>query len=235
MAILIKEDPSCYASARQQQVLGILSGTEIITNNFFLTGGTALSVFYLHHRSSEDIDLFSLEFNRLNEVDILLKRIFNQDAVLVQSSPDFFSYLINDVKVDFIHDHLSIKEERPSVRIESGEKICVDTIENISSNKLAAIASRYEPKDLVDFYFISKGLWKGSRDENFNACYEMARQKEVLLDDPAMTAYQIEELLNMVISEKENILPLMKKNIDWALFEKELRYYINRVYAMEKW
>ena len=28
---------------------------------FFLTGGTALAEFYLHHRFSEDIDLFTLD------------------------------------------------------------------------------------------------------------------------------------------------------------------------------
>ena len=46
MEILIKEDTSCYASGVQKKVLGVMSGIDIIANNFFLTGGTALSVFY---------------------------------------------------------------------------------------------------------------------------------------------------------------------------------------------
>jgi predicted nucleotidyltransferase component of viral defense system len=31
------------------------------TQAFFLTGGTALSAFYLHHRYSQDIDLFTVQ------------------------------------------------------------------------------------------------------------------------------------------------------------------------------
>jgi len=59
MEILPKEDVACYASEVQRDILARLSKIQIITENFFITGGTALSVFYLHHRVSEDIDLFS--------------------------------------------------------------------------------------------------------------------------------------------------------------------------------
>ena len=44
MAIVVKEDVSCYASDTQQNTLGIISGIDIITQRFFITGGTALSV-----------------------------------------------------------------------------------------------------------------------------------------------------------------------------------------------
>ncbi|MEX0681616.1 MAG: nucleotidyl transferase AbiEii/AbiGii toxin family protein, partial [Balneolales bacterium] len=40
----------------QDKVLSVLSG-EI--PDFYLTGGTALSRFYLHHRFSEDLDFFA--------------------------------------------------------------------------------------------------------------------------------------------------------------------------------
>ncbi len=36
-----------------------MGNIEIITNNFYLTGRTALAEFYLHHRYSEDLDFFS--------------------------------------------------------------------------------------------------------------------------------------------------------------------------------
>ena len=69
---MIKEDTSCYASGIQKEVLGVMSGIDMIAKNFFLTGGTALSVFYFHHRSSEDIDFFSTNFRELNIVDVTL-------------------------------------------------------------------------------------------------------------------------------------------------------------------
>lgn len=235
MEILIKEDVSCYASEAQQDVLGIISGIDIIAEKFFITGGTALSVFYLHHRASEDIDFFSTEFRELNISDATLKRIFKNDLTLIQSSSEFYSYLIKEVKVDFVFDPLSMIKKRPLVSLILGEEILIDTLDNISSNKLSAIASRFEAKDIIDFYFISKTVWKGSKENSFLTCYNMARKKEALLDDPAMTAYQIEELLNQVLSEKGRVLPLMRMEIDWDSFEKDIRFYIDLTYSMQQW
>ncbi len=41
----------------QRQVLDILAKNSKFTS-FYLTGGTALSEYYLHHRLSEDLDFF---------------------------------------------------------------------------------------------------------------------------------------------------------------------------------
>lgn len=46
-------------SKNQQDVLSILSKESVVIDNFYLTGGTALAEFYLHHRQSEDLDFFS--------------------------------------------------------------------------------------------------------------------------------------------------------------------------------
>jgi len=65
----LKEDKAYYASARHREVLqGLLAHPEI-ERSFFLTGGTALSVFYLHHRVSDVPDLFTLEPMSLSELD----------------------------------------------------------------------------------------------------------------------------------------------------------------------
>jgi hypothetical protein len=53
----------------QQLLLGRIVSSSEITNNFYLTGGTALSEFYFRHRLSEDFDLFSE--HALIEKDIL--------------------------------------------------------------------------------------------------------------------------------------------------------------------
>lgn len=62
------EKTDCYAKKEQRKILLHLSRYDTIRENFFLTGGTALSVFYLHHRYSKDIDLFSViqpQFERI--------------------------------------------------------------------------------------------------------------------------------------------------------------------------
>jgi hypothetical protein len=235
MEIVVKEVSSCYASESQQKVLGLLSEVDDISREFFLTGGTALSVFYLHHRSSEDIDFCSTKFRDLQLIDEKLRRLFKDDFALIQSSPDSYSYLIKDVKVDLIFDPLSFVQSRPAARLKTGKEIYIDTLDNISSNKLSAVVSRYEVKDMVDLYFIGELLWEDSKEENFLACYEKARKKEALLDDPAMAAYQMEELLERMLAEKEKALPPMKSKVNWESFEKALRFYVNLIYRMHKW
>jgi predicted nucleotidyltransferase component of viral defense system len=235
MDIAVKEDTSCYASEQQRQVLGLLSRIDDLSREFFLTGGTALSVFYLHHRSSEDVDFFSTTFRDLGSMDEMVRRVFSDDVTLIQSSPDSCSYLIKDVKVDLIFDPLSFDQPRPIAHLQNGKRIFIDTLDNISSNKLSAVVSRYEAKDIVDFYFISERVWRDAKKESFQACYEKARKKEALLDDPSMAAYQMEELLNRVLSEKEKILPPMKSKIPWESFEGTLRFYVELIYRMQEW
>jgi hypothetical protein len=50
------ENTDCYVKSEQRELLFRLFEHEAIDDSFFLTGGTALSVFYLHHRTSIDID-----------------------------------------------------------------------------------------------------------------------------------------------------------------------------------
>ncbi len=235
MGMQIREDKSCYASQVQQEVLGDMSGLGLLRENFFMTGGTALAVFYIHHRTSEDLDFFSLQFQDLGTIDSGLKRIFKQDLSLIQSSSDFFSYLIRGIKVDIVFDPLSTLEKRPLVGLQPGKEIFIDTLNNIVSNKLSAAVSRSEVKDLIDLYFIGHFVWEDNKEKAFLSCYEMAKKKEALFDDPAMAAVQIEELFIRVLQEKERALPPMKKEIDWASFEEDIGSYITILYQMEKW
>lgn len=235
METWIKEDTSCYASSAQRELLGNIGDIEVIGREFFITGGTPLSVFYLHHRTSDDLDFFSAGFNDLSSIDIILRRVFKRNLTLIQSSRDFLSYLINNVKIDFVFDPLSSHGKRARHQLSSGQRIQIDSVENIGFNKLSAITSRYEPKDLVDFYFISEIVWKGAEKENFLNCYDEARKREALLDDPAMAAYQFEQLLERVLAEREDALPTMKKKIDWSLFERICRKFIDLMYRMQKW
>jgi len=43
----------------QEQILTIIADEPYFSKTFYMTGGTALSAFYYHHRESEDIDLFT--------------------------------------------------------------------------------------------------------------------------------------------------------------------------------
>ena len=43
----------------QQTIFHEVGRNEFLRQNFYFTGGTALSAFYLHHRYSDDLDFFS--------------------------------------------------------------------------------------------------------------------------------------------------------------------------------
>ena len=235
METLPKEDVSCYTSVAQQEVLSRISELDVISKNFFMTGGTTLAVFYLHHRLSEDIDLFSIHYNDLNPIDVALGRIFRNDLATMQSSSGFSSYLIKGVKVDIVFDPLSIPVERPAVHLKTGNIIVVDTMGNIASNKLSAVVSRTEAKDMIDLYFIASTVWADDKKEKFLKCYDQARKKEALFDDPATASYQMEELFRRVLREKEACLPPLKKPVHWPSFEEDMRFYIDILYHMEEW
>ena len=63
-----------YKLTKKQQLLLELVAKSNLVNIFYLTGGTALSAFYLKHRFSEDLDFFSeQEFDQL-EITTFFKK-----------------------------------------------------------------------------------------------------------------------------------------------------------------
>ena len=234
MEIRVRENSNCYMSKIQQRLLYELAGMRLINDHFFLTGGTALSVFYLYHRTSEDLDFFTINYAELANVSDMLKRTYQDNLSLIQSSPMFLSYLINGVKVDFVIDPMSETTEPYDYTLKAGKTLKLDLIDNISSNKLTAMVSRFEIKDIVDFYYISKDFWNHS-GKRFLECYESARKKEALLDDPAATAYQLEQSLAFAKSKKDTLAPVMKQHIEWDNLESVITNYIQMIYKLQQW
>lgn len=205
----LREDRSCYASAIQREVLLQLATNSVVKENFFLTGGSALSVFYLHHRASEDLDFFSVDKVELSSISFWIRTEWPYEHTIIRSSPQFLSLLVREVKVDFVIDPLSEKAKRERFSLESDHSLMVDTIENITSNKLCTLVSRMEPKDFVDFYFLFNDVPKLKIEE----VYAEAKRKEALLDDPPTAAYQLEEGIRFLKDHKE-LIPPLKKGLD---------------------
>ena len=146
-----------------------------VSQAFFLTGGTALAAFYLHHRLSVDIDLFTLDDLALSEAARILPSLVAElgwDIRQARHTEYFHRYLLEDVEggvlqTDLVRDFGPQFGERRQVG-----HIIVDSLENIAANKLTAILARSEPKDFVDLYFIlHSGL-------SFEQVFEMGRQKD---------------------------------------------------------
>jgi len=136
----------------QNEVLEIVFRVE---DEFYLTGGTALSRFYQEKRYSDDLDFFTNSSTRFNfavkNILVELSKEFTVETEL--DSRDFVRIEINGLlQVDFVNDRVPRYKE--PIVLENGYKI--DTIENILSNKITAVIGRDNPKDIFDIYLISK-------------------------------------------------------------------------------
>lgn len=123
---------------------------------FYLTGGTALSRFMLHHRYSEDLDLFvNRDTNFRQEVEKVLVAVKQSGYLEVTTrGEDFLRVIVSHnnvpLKLEFIND-VSYRVGMPA-RHSLG--FLMDTWENILTNKISAL-SRQAAKDVVDILFIA--------------------------------------------------------------------------------
>jgi hypothetical protein len=127
------------------------------SKDFFLTGGTALAEFYLNHRRSEDLDLFTVKAEALelagSQVDEISKGIGGSLSPGVKSLDFRPIYLTRSsepvLKIDLV------REVGPQFGVhQKFGKVIVDSELNIAVNKVTALFSRAAGKDFVDLYFL---------------------------------------------------------------------------------
>jgi hypothetical protein len=226
---ILQENKKGYASQNQREVLIQLAGHPIIQGDFFLTGGTALSVFYLGHRVSEDLDLFATDPLDLSEIDFWIKSQWPGQSVKIKEGPYFLSLLIREVKVDLVIDPLSVREERPIIIFENGSSLGVDTLSNIVTNKFCTIVSRMEPKDFIDFYLILQN----SPGFEIKDLYHKSLRKDAIFDDPPTVAYQIENGITF-IQENPSLWPQTYIPVDRQAFFEFYKKIALWIYGLVK-
>lgn len=126
---------------------------------FFLTGGAALAGFFLKHRETSDLDLFTVNDGAVREAEGKLARIAAERDLrfeIRRSAPDFTRVALTDasegVVVDLVRDRAP--QYRASKPIIDGVR--VDPLEEIFVNKINTLVSRQEERDLVDLLFIER-------------------------------------------------------------------------------
>lgn len=193
-------------------VLQKIGQIKFLTDNFYLTGGTALAAFYLHHRLSEDLDFFSeKEFDILN-LDIFFNQLKKELGIL---KIDFQqSYNRNLFFLQFKDDVLKTEFTFfPFKRIENGFKennIEIDGILDIAVNKLFTIYQRTKARDYIDLYFIC--------EENGFSIDDLIKKARIKFDwhiDPIQLGTQF------IKSKEADDLPKMIKKInnkEWQNF-----------------
>ncbi len=143
---------------------------------FYLGAGTALAAFYLHHRHSEDLDLFTLDQDlNFDEANAEIQKIARQLSLVLKhhvSTPTFLQFIFetpqnNALKVDIIREipvHFG--------EIQDFDGINVDSLENIAVGKLLSIYGRFDGKDFIDLYFLIK-----EKGFDFDTLLEQVKEK----------------------------------------------------------
>lgn len=156
---------------------------------FFLTGGAALVGFYLHHRETLDLDLFTTEDNLEDGEAALLAAAQEVGGTVerLRTSTSFRRFLVRrgpeSVVADIARDLApQIDSEKPVL-----DGIRIDSTREIMANKLCTLLSRGELRDLVDV----KALEEAGLDVVEHL--ELAARKDAGLT-PAQLAWVLSQL-----------------------------------------
>lgn len=161
---------------KQVQILKVLGKD---TGNFALSGGTALELYYLRHRFSADLDLFSPKYD-IKEIEKLVQEFKKATGDAIKFHTEFIApgrarvrfYEVaitgynRPLKIDFVEDVVS---KNPAIKNFKG--VPVYSVENIYLQKIFAITGtvlshddigreitqgRRQARDVFDIYMLSK-------------------------------------------------------------------------------
>jgi predicted nucleotidyltransferase component of viral defense system len=168
----------------QQQVLVALFDSGLAEREYYLTGGTALSTFYLQHRYSDDLDLFTRKRGLLEEDFRHCSAMLTLMGIVVASQDTTEDYARLFVYPEDQRDaalKIEFARDVPAMMAlpETHDQIVVDSFEDIAVNKVCTILSRtFESKDFCDLFFILNE----SRYE-LDYLISRAREKEAAFDE----------------------------------------------------
>jgi len=177
-------------------------------DQFYLAGGTALSEYYLGHRLSYDLDIFSGTDRLIQPTSFQVEKMCAANNIpikVVRRFATFVEFLVGEgeesFKVDMALD--SPFRLEPTLLSETG--VQVNNYTDLRADKILAYFGRSEPRDAVDVYFILQ-------NESLETLMEQAAQKDTGFD-----AYWFAIALNRVEKfpdELENWPVKMLKPID---------------------
>ena len=172
-------------------------------------------MFYLDHRLSYDLDLFttqSVDSQQLRNQLLRLAGAIGANCESLQTTPDFHRFILRrgDERevLDFVVDRIpqidDVKERIGGIR--------VDTLTEIIANKWAALIGRMELKDLIDLFFIER--------EGHDVLSHLASAAR---KDAGFEAATLSHLLNSVRLDSEPKVMIIKLDLD------EFRAFVERI------
>jgi hypothetical protein len=154
---------------------------------FYLTGGTALTEFYLGHRLSFDLDLFTSDQELIIPTSFQIQTLgvaSGFEITVIRRFASFVEFVISrgdeSLKVDLALD----SPFRFSPPIDSEIGVWVNDLQDLQIDKLLAYYGRAEPRDAVDLFFIFQ-------QNSVSRLLQLAAQK-----DPGFDLYWFAVALN---------------------------------------
>ena len=126
---------------------------------FFLTGGAALAGFYLGHRTTDDLDLFTPQAAAFERGRFVLGDVataIGGELQIRQDAPGFSRLVLTRGGEGLVID--LVRDTTPQLHPDKLERdnIVVDPADEILANKLGALVGRAEERDLVDVMFLER-------------------------------------------------------------------------------
>lgn len=156
---------------------------------FFLTGGAALAGYYLGHRFTDDLDLFSPP---IESMELAVQRLRRATATVggiveaVQEAPEFRRFIVRRAEemtlVDLVIDRApQLIADKPLIG-----QVRIDSEREIAANKVTAMLGRTAPRDLVDLFALL------DRGHTLEEALADARTKDAAAD-PATLAWVLSQ------------------------------------------
>lgn len=180
-------------------------------NNFYLVGGTALSLYYGHRRSI-DIDLFStVNFNNEDIVPVLEKKFPAFSYRNIKNPIGLFG-MVDNIKVDFVKHHHHPLIEKPLLI----DGIRMLSPKEIMAMKIAALLKRAVKKD---FWDISELLKHFTVQDCISAYSEKYPSQQLLISIPYALTYFTEA--------EESEEPVSLQGQTWTSVKKNIQQKVN--------
>lgn len=120
----------------------------VLLQNFYLTGGTGLSL-QIGHRESQDLDFFSKEIFHPEKLQSKLEKLGDLKSVELDSGT--LNCFLDEVKLQFLHYPYPLLEEKIT-----WDNIQISSKLDIACTKLITVSARGSKKDFIDIYFLLK-------------------------------------------------------------------------------
>jgi len=144
----------------QRKLLSAI-GRSPIRDDFYLTGGMALSEFHLRHRRSSHLGFSTEDPLAVIRVGLQMSTLAAQLNATIRFGRSLRSFLQCWVRLEDGHEilvdfaHVTTGRLKP-VTADPENGVCVDSLADMAANRFSALCDRSDGKDFVDVFFLHR-------------------------------------------------------------------------------